>query len=150
MRLNRLQRNEKNNITQVTRRDIIDYLIEKTPPYNGRLDLVAFLSRTFDLYQMPSTDRRFESADGDIYQHMVRNHDWDDYYLLAIYLNLMGCDDDVLLTFLEQCVHPMVLSNIEDIEDKVFINNEIEKNNEIETSKTEEKNCLTEENILKY
>ncbi|MGM1020416.1 MAG: hypothetical protein ACQEXV_07705 [Bacillota bacterium] len=30
---------------------------------------------------MPSTDSRFKTASGDIWQHMINNSDWDEVYL---------------------------------------------------------------------
>ena len=58
---------------------------------------------------MPSTDHRFNNAEGDIWQHMINNYDWDDQYLLYTYLDLLGCDDEVFLKFIETCLHPVVL-----------------------------------------
>jgi hypothetical protein len=69
------------NITEVTRRDILDYLLIRESAYHGRLDVVTFLKRVFDLSSMPSTDGRFQNAEGDIWQHMVNNYDWTDEYL---------------------------------------------------------------------
>lgn len=58
---------------------------------------------------MPSTDPRFKDAEGDIWQHTVNNHDWEYDYLLYTYLDLLKCNDDIFLKFLETCVHPVVL-----------------------------------------
>ena len=58
---------------------------------------------------MPSTDGRFEDAEGDIWQHMVRNYDWEYDYLLYQYLDLLRCNDETFLKFLETCLHPLVL-----------------------------------------
>jgi len=58
---------------------------------------------------MPSTDHRFKDAEGDIWQHMINNDDWDYNYLLYTYLDLLNCDDETFLKFLETCVHPIVL-----------------------------------------
>lgn len=110
-------------ISHYTRRDIIDYLLIKSPPYYGGLDIVQFLYRTFDLSKMPSTDRRYSTAAQDITQHMIWADDWEHHYLLNEYLDLLGCADEVFLTFLEQCVHPLVLDNKEDIEATVKIFN---------------------------
>ncbi len=49
-------------ITEVTRRAIIDYLLVSDTEWSGRLPDSAFLSRLYDLTQLPSTDHRFESA----------------------------------------------------------------------------------------
>jgi len=97
-------------ITEVTRQDIIDYLLLRDGPFYGRLDLISFLKRVWDLPSMPSTDRRFTNAEGDIWKHMVMNDDWDNTYLLITYLKLLNCSDDIFLSFLQQTLHPLVLS----------------------------------------
>lgn len=58
---------------------------------------------------MPSTDHRFRDAEGDIWQHMINNSDWEYDYLLYTYLDLLECNDETFLKFLETCVHPVVL-----------------------------------------
>ena len=97
------------DISEVTRRNIIDYLILKKYPFHGRLDLLSFLKRIWNLSSMPSTDGRFKDAEGDIWQHMINNYDWEDNYLLYEYLDLLGCNDVTFLKFLETCLHPVVL-----------------------------------------
>lgn len=97
------------NITELTRKDILDYLLMKSPIYHGRLEVVSFVKRVFDLTSMPSTDSRFKDAAGDMWQHMVNNNDWTDEYLLYTYLDLPSVDDNVFLRFVEECVHPLVL-----------------------------------------
>lgn len=99
------------NISEVTRRNIIDCLLIREHPFHGRLDLISFLKRIWDLSSMPSTDDRFENAEGDIWQHIVRNDDWDYTYLLYTYLDLLKCNDETFTKFLETCLHPVVLSN---------------------------------------
>lgn len=98
-------------ITEVSRRNIIDYLLLRETPFYGRLDLISFLKRIWDLSSMPSTDARFTNAEGDIWKHMVMNDDWDNSYLLITYLNLLNCNDDIFLSFLQQTLHPLVLSS---------------------------------------
>jgi len=97
------------NITEVTRRNIIDYLLLREYPFHGRLDLVNFLKRIWDLSSMRSTDHRFKDAEGDIWQHMINNYDWEYDYLLFTYLDLLKGNDDTFLKFLETCIHPVVL-----------------------------------------
>jgi hypothetical protein len=97
------------NISEVTRRNIIDYLLIRKYPFHGRLDLISFLKRIWDLSSMPSTDHRFKNAEGDIWQHMINNYDWEYDYLLYTYLDLLGCNDEIFLKFLETCLHPVVL-----------------------------------------
>lgn len=97
------------NITELTRRNIMDYLLIRGYPFYGKLDLISFLKRVWDLSSMPSTDHRFENAEGDIWQHMVNNRDWDFEHLFFEYLDLLNCNDEIFLKFLETCVHPVVL-----------------------------------------
>jgi hypothetical protein len=99
------------NITEATRRNIIDYLILQEPPFYGNLGLVDFLKRIWDLSSMPSRDIRFKSAEGDIWQHAVNNNDWTLNHLLCSYLNLLKCDDETFLKFVETCLHPIVLDD---------------------------------------
>jgi len=96
-------------ITEVTRREILDRLLICGREFHGKLDLISFLKRIWDLSSMPSTDHRFTDAEGDIWQHMVRNYDWTDSELLEGKLNLPGCGDSVFLKFLETCLHPLVV-----------------------------------------
>lgn len=101
-------------VTQVTRSAILDEFILGERSFHGRLDLMSFLKRVWPLADMPSTDGRFENAEGDIWQHMVRNYDWDEHYLLCERLNLLGCDDETFLRFLETCLHPLAVPDEEE------------------------------------
>ncbi len=112
------------NITEVTRRDIIDYLISREKPFSGRLGEVEFLERIWDLASMPSTDRRFSDAHGDIWQHRINNSDWDDHHLLCTYLELLKCEDETFTKFLENCIHPFVVPDKEELNDLLTIFNE--------------------------
>ncbi len=95
-------------LTEITRSSIIDHiLLGGRRSFHGRMDLMTFLKRIWNLSEMPSTDHRFNNADGDIWQHMIRNDDWDHQYLLCERLNLLGCDDAIFLRFLETCLHPL-------------------------------------------
>ncbi len=62
------------NITEVTRRDILDYLIASNTTFSGKLDELEFLGRIWDLSSMPSTDSRFHDAYRDIWQHRINNN----------------------------------------------------------------------------
>jgi hypothetical protein len=114
-------------VSELTRRNILDYLLLREYPFHGRLDLISFLKRIWSLSSMPSTDDRFENAEGDIHQHMVNNWDWEYDYLLNTYLNLPECNDETFVKFLEECVHPMVLRDEEQREKTVAaFNKELE------------------------
>jgi hypothetical protein len=100
---------ETNRITQVTRRDIVDLLLLRSEPFHGRLGLVDFLRRVWNLSSLPSADSRFENAEGDIWQHMVSFRDWDYSYLLYDYLDILRSPDELFGKFLETCLHPLVV-----------------------------------------
>jgi hypothetical protein len=95
-------------ITDITRQALIDRisLVTKRPPWGD--DLIGFLRRIFPLNQMPSTDGRFKNAEGDIWQHMVNNNDWDESYLLWQRLKLGEIPDELFCLFLETRVHPRI------------------------------------------
>lgn len=97
------------SISEITRRDIIDYLLMRQIPFHGSIDIVSFLKRIWDLSSMPSTDSRFSNAEGDVWQHMINNDDWEYDYLLITYLDILHCDDEIFLSFLQQTLHPRVL-----------------------------------------
>ncbi len=105
-----------NSITEITRRNIFDGIRLMNIDWCGRLDDVAFLSRLFDLKSMPSTDHRYKTADRDIAQHRLYNHDWaSDWIFDDSRFNLLRCADDIFLNFLCEMVHPLVQDNSEQI-----------------------------------
>lgn len=98
-----------NKISEITRRDIIDAISLGDAHWSGRLEPIAFLSRLFDLSTLPSTDGRFKSAEGDIWQHTVNNDDWeDDWVFTDSRFNLLRGEDEVFLRFLCETLHPVV------------------------------------------
>jgi hypothetical protein len=66
------------NISQLTRRDIVDAIAVEKVNWSGRMEEAEFLSRLFNLSSLPSTDGRFKDAAGDIWQHRINNFDWDE------------------------------------------------------------------------
>jgi hypothetical protein len=94
-------------ITLITRQNLLDELL-MIGPIEGRINFISFLKRIWPLDHMPSTDSRFDTAAGDIGQHMVNNDDWDYDYLFGDYLQLKPGPDERFLKFLEQAVHPSV------------------------------------------
>jgi hypothetical protein len=72
----------RNSISEVTGRDIMDFLTVEQIPWAGRLEETAFLGRIWDLSEMRSNDHRFQDAAGDIWQHRVNNPQ-DDRAVLA-------------------------------------------------------------------
>ncbi len=92
-----------NRVSSLTRRDIVDMLSIDGVGWAGRLSEPDFLSRIWDLTAMPSTDRRYGDAAGDIHQHRVNNYDWDaDWVFNDPRFNLHGCSDERFLEFLAQ------------------------------------------------
>lgn len=103
-------------ITEITRRDILDGLQVEGAAWAGRLEESDFLSRIWNLKELPSTDDRFHDAGGDIWQHRVNNPmDWpDDWIYSDDRFDLMGCEDDVFLRFLCEMIHPVVRPNLQE------------------------------------
>ena len=96
-------------ITEVTRRHIFDSIRLSESHWSGRLSETDFLSRVFDLQTLPSEDPRHKDAAGDIWRHREANDDWpDDWVFDDRRFNLMWADDEVLLRFLAETLHPVV------------------------------------------
>ena len=104
------------SISEVTRRNIFDFLTIEKVNWAGRLNEDDFLGRIFKVTELPSTDSRFSSAAGDIWQHRVNNpYDWDDDWVFYDgRFNLLGCSDEIFLKFLCEMIHPVVRSDIEE------------------------------------
>ncbi len=99
-----------NKISEITRRNIFDFIQVEGFWWSGRLEEIDFLSRIFNLEEMESYDSRFENAAGDIWQHRLNNpNDWEDNWIFHDErFNLMRCDDSKFLNFLCEMVHPIV------------------------------------------
>lgn len=107
-----------NEITEITRRNIFDYISVKKINWSGRLDETVFLSRLYNLDKMPTTDGRYESMAGDIYQHRINNYDWtDDWVFSDPRLNLMTCEDSIFLNFVCEIIHPVVRTDAKEIQE---------------------------------
>lgn len=99
-----------NRITEVTRRALFDELRMSNFRWSGRLPEASFLARVCDLTQLPSHDSRHRTMAEDVSAH--RDH-WDDWGGPEwVYddsrLHLMWCDDEFLLKFLCETLHPVV------------------------------------------
>lgn len=104
-------------ISEITRRNIIDALILNKIHWSGRLDEPAFLSRLYNLKKMGSTDYRFTDASGDISQHRINNWDWnEDWVFHDKRFNLLHASDEEFLRFLCEILHPIVRPEIEEAE----------------------------------
>jgi hypothetical protein len=89
-----------NEISEVTRRAIVDYLVTTGVDWAGRLPEDDFLARLYDLTAMRSTDHRLHNAAGDIHQHRINWRDWeDDWVFYDTRFNLLRGPDDEFLGF---------------------------------------------------
>jgi len=115
-----------NKISQITRRNIFDFIQVEGFLWAGRLEETDFLSRIFDLEKMESYDSRFENAAGDIWQHRVNNpNDWEDNWIFTDKrFNLLACDDSIFLTFLCEMIHPIVRADTSEVNKLLQIFNE--------------------------
>jgi len=114
-----------NRITEPTRRNIFDELRMSNFNWSGRLAEDDFLARTFDLSKLPSDDHRCADMAGDIHMHRHNWSDWpDDWVFDDSRLNLLRCDDDVLLRFLAETIHPVVRGDQAECEKLVSLYNQ--------------------------
>ena len=118
---------QTNTISEVTRRDIFDYLRAERVDWSGRLEETVFLSRLYRLDEFPSDGRRFKSMFDDIWQHRVNNPmDWDDDWVYGDErLNLLHCSDEAFLDFLCEMLHPIVRPDADEVSHLLSIFNEI-------------------------
>lgn len=72
-----------NRITEITRSKIFDSILIENINWHGSLEEPEFLSRVFDLRNLPSYDSRFKNMEGDIWQHRINNYDWEDNWLFS-------------------------------------------------------------------
>jgi hypothetical protein len=97
------------NVPRDVRRNILDGMRLEGVLWRGELDDVEFLSRLYDLKQLPSHDNRFKDAAGDIWQHTVNNDDWEpDWVFGDDRFALLNGSADSFLRFLCEVVHPVV------------------------------------------
>lgn len=109
-----------NEISEVTRRAIVDYLSASGINWSGRLQDDDFLARLYDLASLPSTDHRLRNAAGDIHQHRVNWKDWqDDWVFTDSRFNLLHGTDEEFLRFLCETVHPVVRPEVEEAQQLV-------------------------------
>lgn len=112
-------------ISEVTRRAIIDHFSIAKVSWAGRLQDDEFLARLYDLSKLPSFDHRYQDAAGDIYQHCVRNSDWEsDWVFYDRRFNLMYGPDAEFLRFLCETLHPVVRPADDEVSTLVRVYNE--------------------------
>lgn len=111
-------------ISEVTRRAIVDYLSTSNIDWSGRLQEDEFLARLYDLTSMHSTDNRLRNAAADIHQHRVNWSDWEnDWVFYDSRFNLLHVPDEAFLRFLSETVHPVVRPDAEEALSLVAIYN---------------------------
>jgi hypothetical protein len=99
-------------ITEITRRDLREVL--ERVNWAGRLEETEFLSRLYALEDLPSYDSRYKTAEQDIWQHTINNHDWpDDWIFSDDRFGLSDGEDEDLLRFLTEMFHPAVRKEAE-------------------------------------
>jgi hypothetical protein len=129
----------RNEISEVTRRNIADRTVLERIYYYGDSNEPAFLSQLFDLQNLSSRDHRYKNAYDDIYQHTVNNSDWFDNWIYSDpRINLLHCPDDLYLKFLAETIHPTVRSDSKEVSLLVKIYNEHLKNDGFEIIQTDE------------
>lgn len=102
-------RAEASTLNRDVRVNIIDGLRLENVTWQGYLDEVEFLSRLYDLQNLPSHDSRFKDAAGDIWQHCINNDDWEPYWVFAdSRFGLMDGSAETFLRFLCETIHPVV------------------------------------------
>jgi hypothetical protein len=103
-------RSEGSSLPRQVRVNILDGLQLENVSWNGRLDDIEFLSRLFDLRNLPSHDSRYKDAAADIWQHCINNNDdWErDWVFSDDRFKLIDGPADTFLRFLCETVHPMV------------------------------------------
>ncbi|MGF6607806.1 hypothetical protein OKW45_002706 [Paraburkholderia sp. WSM4175] len=105
--------------------NILDGLRLNDLAWFGQLDDVEFLSRLFELEQLPSSDARFKDAAGDIWQHRMNNDDWSRDWLFSDgRFNLVDGPAERFLRFLCEMVHPLVRPDRDDVIKLVSLFNE--------------------------
>jgi hypothetical protein len=112
-------------ISEITRRDIVDTIRLENISWNGRLGEIEFLSRFYNLEELPSTDRRFSDMSGDIFQHRINNDDWQkDWVYEDSRLNILKGSDENFIGFLCEMLHPIVRVEEKDVVKLLGIFNE--------------------------
>ncbi len=103
-----------NKIPRKTRRLIFDFFVIEKITWYGDKDQIEFLSRIFSLKKLPSTDPRFENAEGDIIKHTRNNDDWDDDWIFSDErFDLLNCADKTFINFMENTFSPLMRADLE-------------------------------------
>ena len=112
-----MEEQKSQTVSEITRRNILDYLRAHKIDWAGRLSESGFLSRLYKLNELPSTDSRCENAGGDIGLHREHFIDWSDDWVYDDYrFDLMNCPDEEFLRFICEMIHPVVRSEKDEAE----------------------------------
>jgi very-short-patch-repair endonuclease len=119
-------------ITGVTRRRLLEGLLPLCGPvpdsgrwefltprhafWSGALSETDFLARLYDLDELPSHDPRHRTAFQDVVQHRVANDDWDDDWIFHDSRFGLTDNDEALLAFLAEMLHPEVRADLAEVE----------------------------------
>ena len=106
-----------NNITSITRQLIADEIETSKISICGKLNDAEFLNRIFVLEQLPSQDKRYKTAFGDISCHSR----FGDYETITwMYndsrFNLLHCNDELFIRFICETLNPAVMHKQEDLD----------------------------------
>jgi len=113
------------NITEITRRNIIDDVKSSKISVYGRFSEIEFLSRLYQLEELPSYDPRYKDMLSDIRQHTINNDDWDSNWIYEDdRLELLEGDDQIFLKFICETIHPIVRNRKEEVETLIKIYNQ--------------------------
>lgn len=110
-----------NKITNITRNEIFKLLFNGCTDYDifgdpipckinyfGELDEVDFLSKLFDLKNLPSSDNRVDNAEEDIIRHTRLNDDYPINFIATDDRFLQDATDELFLNFLCKVFHPEI------------------------------------------
>jgi hypothetical protein len=116
---------DDNEISEITRRAIIDHYSVAKISWAGRLGYDEFLARLYDLKKLPSLDRRYRNAAGDIAHHSRFNDYESDWVFDDHRFNLLRASDEEFLRFICETVHPAVRPDAKEVEELVRVYNEV-------------------------
>ncbi len=112
-------------ISQETKSELFEALKKEKDPFgkdNSIEGILPFLNDIWDLYAMPSEDKKLKNAHEDILKHTVHNDDWDIDYLFKTRLRLFEVDD-IFSRFLETIVNIKYRYNQDEIMKYVLLIN---------------------------
>ncbi|MCA1901358.1 MAG: TIR domain-containing protein [Candidatus Hydrogenedens sp.] len=109
------------NISRITRESILKHLVSRKIKFYGEIGILEFLNKIWDLKSLPSYyGHRYDNLYDEIWQHMVINDDWDAETLLKGPLNILECDDETFINFIENSIHPEVIHSKDNLMDSFF------------------------------